>query len=110
MHILRELSISYKGTEYKVVPTMLLLRQIEAGEVTIMEMNQRAAMNKPQASWISHVLFRLLQSAGCKDSEVEVYAAISQASDQEQVDLWIAALSAFVPSEIDAKNPDARAD
>lgn len=110
MHILRELSISYKGTEYKVVPTMLLLRQIEAGEVTIMEMNQRAAMNKPQPSWIAHVLFRLLQSAGCKDSETEVFATLIKASDQEQIDLWLAALSAFVPVEIDAKNQDARAE
>lgn len=109
MGVFRELAIEFGGKEYIVVPTMALLRRIEAAGVSIVKMNQQFSQGEPFLGSQSLVLWKMLESAGCKASEEEVYAALSAMSQEKQAEIIIYILTAFVPTATDPKNPDAPA-
>jgi len=109
MGVFRELAIEFGGKEYIVVPSMALLRRIEAAGVSIVEMNQRFAEGKPYLGAQSLVLWKMLESAGCKASEEEVYSALADMPQGKQAEIIIYILTAFVPTATNPKNLDAPA-
>jgi hypothetical protein len=108
MAIFRELTIKWKGEEYKFVPSMRLMRSIEMGDISFTDIAIRTSRGRPPISHIAFVLAKMLQSGGATVTDDEVYAEMMSA-DQESVTALIGAvLTAFSPSEGNSKNPAAQ--
>ncbi len=106
--IFRELTIKWKGEEYRFVPTMKLMRSIEMGDISFADILARSQLGRPPVSHISYVLSRMLQAAGAKVTEDKVYLEISK-GDQESINhLMRIVLIAFSPVEDNSKNLDAQ--
>ena len=108
MAVFRELTIAWKGAEYKFTPSMRLMRSIEMGDISFTDIAIRTSRGRPPISHIAFVLAKMLQSAGASVTDEEIYAELMGA-DQETVTALIGAvLTAFSPGEANAKNPAAQ--
>jgi hypothetical protein len=107
--IFRDVTITWKGTEYTVTPTMRLLRSIEQGEISLLDISYRTSQGRPPASHIASVLASLLRSAGVVVTDDEVYREFLYADATTIRALTDATLAAFLPVQEPGKNPDAQA-
>jgi len=108
MAVFRELMISWKGTEYKLVPSMKLMRTIEMGDISLTDIAVRTAQGRPPISHIAFVLARMLQSAGATVSEDDAYEELVTGSQEDVTALISVVLQAFSPASANTKNPDAQ--
>jgi hypothetical protein len=108
MAIFRELTIKWKGEEYRFVPSMKLMRSIEMGEISFTDIAVRTSQGRPPISHISFVLAKMLQSAGAKVTDEQVYEELVT-GDQESITFLInLVLTSFSPTEDKSKNQDAQ--
>lgn len=110
MAVFRELTIKWKGEEYRFVPSMKLMRSIEMGDISFTDIAVRTSQGRPPISHIAFVLSKMLLSAGCKVSDEEVYAELISGSQEQVTDLISFVLMAFSPAEQKGKNQDAQTD
>lgn len=108
MAVFRELTITWRGTEYRLVPSMKLMRSIEMGDISLTDIAVRTAQGRPPLSHMAFVLSRMLQAAGAKVSEEEVYSEFIHGEQDEVTQLIGVVIQAFSPGETAAKNPAAR--
>ena len=109
MAVFRELTIKWKGTEYRFVPSMKLMRSIEMGDISFTDIAVRTSQGRPPVSHIAFVLSKMLTAAGCKVTDEDVYAELIGGSANEVANLISFVLMAFSPAETDGKNPAAQA-
>jgi hypothetical protein len=108
MAVFRELTISWKGEEFKFTPSMRLMRSIEMGDISFTDIAVRTSQGRPPISHISFVLAKMLQAAGAKVTDDEVYEELVT-GDQDSITALISlVLTAFSPGENNAKNPAAQ--
>jgi len=108
MAVFRELTITWKGTEYRLVPSMKLMRTIEMGDISLTDIAVRTSQGRPPISHIAFVLARILQAAGAKVTEDDAYQELMTGSQESATALITSVLEAFSPAN--AKNPAARAE
>jgi hypothetical protein len=108
MPVFRELTIKWKGDEYKFVPSMKIMRLIEMGDISFTDIAVRTSQGRPPVSHIAFVLAKILTAAGCKVTDEDVYAELIGGSAEEVTSLISFVLMAFSPAETDGKNPDAQ--
>jgi len=109
MPVFRELTIKWKGDEYKFVPSMKIMRSIEMGDISFTDIAVRTSQGRPPVSHIAFVLAKILTAAGCKVTDEDVYAELIGGSAEEVTNLISFVLMAFSPAETDGKNRDAQA-
>ena len=108
MAVFRELTIKWKGTEYRFVPSMKLMRSIEMGDISFTDIAVRTSQGRPPVSHIAFVLSKMLTAAGCRVTDEDVYAELIGGSADEVANLISFGLMAFSPAETDGKNLDAQ--
>jgi len=108
MAVFRELTINWKGTDYKFVPSMKLMRSIEMGDISFTDIAVRTSQGRPPISHIAFVLAKMLQSSGCKVTDEQVYMELVGGSQANVTALISVVLTAFSPSETNPKNSDAQ--
>jgi hypothetical protein len=106
-NVFRELTISWRGEEYKFVPSMQLMRSIEE-TVSFPDIASRTAEGKPPFSHISFVVWKMLKAAGAKVTEGDVYFEISSGKQETVTEFVSLVLNAFSPVDTDSKNPAAQ--
>jgi hypothetical protein len=99
MAVFRELTINWKGTDYRFVPSMKLMRSIEMGDISFTDIAVRTSQGRPPISHIAFVLSKMLSSVGCKVTDEEVYAELIGGSQDKVTDLISFVLMAFSPVE-----------
>lgn len=109
MAVFRDLTISFRGVDYTVTPSLRLLRQIEQGEVSFTAMAARISAGAPPISQVSFVLAKLLQAADAKVTEDDVYEELWHGEPEAVQHLVTAVLFAFSPGERDPKKLEPRA-
>ncbi len=109
MAVFRELVIVWKGTEYKFVPSMKLMRAIEMGDISLTDIAVRTAQGRPPISHIAFVLARMLQAAGAQVTEEDAYTELMTGTQEAVTALITTVLQAFSPED-SAKNPAAQTD
>lgn len=108
MAVFRELTINWKGKDYKFVPSMKLMRSIEMGDISFTDIAVRTSQGRPPISHIAFVLSKMLASAGCKVSDEDVYAELIGGTQDQVTNLISLVLMAFSPSEANPKNSAAQ--
>jgi hypothetical protein len=108
MAVFRELTITWKGEEFTFTPSMRLMRSIEMGDISFTDIAIRTSQGRPPISHIAFVLAKMLQAAGAKVQDDEVYAELVSGEQESITALISLVLTAFSPSEGNAKNQDAR--
>jgi len=107
--VFRELTLKWQGKEYKVTPSMSLLRSIEMGDISFMDIALRTTQGRPPFSHLATVVAKLLEAAGANASEEAVYMSLTGGKEEETTSLITAAMIAFAPhiNEGDAEKKDA---
>jgi hypothetical protein len=108
MAIFRELTIKWKGEEYRFVPSMKLMRSIEMGDISFTDIAVRTSQGRPPVSHIAFVLSKMLQSAGAKVSDEQVYEELVTGDQESITSLISLVLTSFSPTEDKSKNQDAQ--
>lgn len=108
MAVFRELTIKWKGEEYTISPSMKLMRSIEMGDISFTDIAVRTSQGRPPISHISFVLAKMLQSAGVRVSDEQVYEELISGSQDTVTELISIVLTAFSPSSDKPKNQDAQ--
>ena len=109
MAVFRELTIAWKGAEYKFTPSMRLMRSIEMGDISFTDIAIRTSQGRPPISHIAFVLAKMLQAGGAKVTDEEVYAELVSGKQDSVTDLIGIVLMAFSPSDGgNPKNPAAQ--
>lgn len=110
MSIFRDVTITWRGKDYTVTPSMRLMRLIEMGDISLSDIAVRTSQGRPPISHLAFVIAKMLQSVGSETTEEEVYAEILR-GDQSQVQNMIGVvLMAFSPAEDERGNQDAQSE
>lgn len=104
MAVFRELTITWRGQEYKFTPSMRLMRSIEMGDISFTDIAIRTSQGRPPISHIATVLAKMLQAAGAKVLEEDVYAELVTGSQSDVTELISLVLTAFSPGDDTSKN------
>lgn len=107
MAVFRELTITWKGQEYKFTPSMRLMRGIELNDISFTDIAIRTSRGRPPISHIATVLAKMLQAGGAVVTEEDVYAELVTGSPEDVTALIGIVLTAFAPSD-STKNPAAQ--
>lgn len=108
MAIFRDVTITWRGKDYTVTPSMRLMRSIEMGDISLSDIAVRTSQGRPPISHLAFVISKMLQSVGAEINEEEVYSEILR-GDQSQVQNMIGVvLMAFSPAEDERGNQDAQ--
>ena len=108
MAVFRELTIAWKGSEYRFTPSLRLMRSIEMGDISFTDIAIRTSQGRPPISHIATVLALMLKAGGAKVTEEEVYEELVTGSQDDVTALITAVLTAFSPSDGNPKNPAAQ--
>ena len=109
MSIFRDVTITWRGKDYTVTPSMRLMRTIEMGDISLTDIAVRTSQGRPPVSHIALVLSKMLQSVGANASEDAVFEELIS-GDADQVAAMVGVvMTAFTPQIDEGKNPDARA-
>ncbi len=109
MAVFRELTIKWRGEEYTFVPSMKLMRSIEMGDISFTDIAVRTSQGRPPISHIAFVLAKMLNAAGAKVTDEQVYSELINGTWDEVANLISFVLMAFSPAETDEKKADAQA-
>jgi hypothetical protein len=105
MAVFRDITITWRGTDYTVTPTLRLMRQIESTGISFTSVAARVSSGEPQISFVAKILEKLLQSGGAKVTEDEVFEELWNGDPEAVQHLVTASLLAFSPGERDPKKP-----
>ena len=104
MSIFRDVTISWRGKEYTVTPSMRLMRTIEMGDISLSDIAVRTARGYPPVSHISYVIAKMLEHSGVNVTEDEVYAELVNGEADAVSFLVGAVLNSFTPQMDQGKN------
>ncbi len=107
MTLFRETTITWDGTDYKFVPSMKLLREIEGEGISIMSVAYQVSQGRPQASHMAYIMARCLFAAGAVVSEEFIFAYLSgleQENQKSAMELYQQLMIAITPTP--PKKPD----
>lgn len=108
MSVFRDVTITWRGKEYVVTPSMRLMRSIEMGDISLSDIAVRTSQGRPPVSHLAYVISKMLQSAGAAVTEEDVYAEILR-GEQDQVQNMIGVvLMAFTPPAENEGKADAQ--
>lgn len=110
MAVFRDLIITWKGKDYRLSPSMKLMRAIEMGDVSLTDIAVRTSQGRPPISHIAFVLARMLQAAGASVTEDDAYEELVTGSQEDVTALISVVLQAFSPGDANAKNHAAQAE
>lgn len=108
MAVFRELTIKWRGEEYTFAPSMKLMRSIEMGDISFTDIAVRTSQGRPPISHIAFVLAKMLNAAGAKVTDEQVYSELISGSSEEVANLISFVMLAFSPAETDEKKADAQ--
>jgi hypothetical protein len=108
MAVFRELTIKWRGEEFKFTPSMRLMRSIEMGDISFTDIAVRTSQGRPPISHISFVLAKMLNAAGAKVTDDMVYSELINGTADEVANLISFVMMAFSPAETDEKKADAQ--
>ena len=109
MSIFRDVTITWRGKDYTVTPSMRLMRTIEMGDISLTDIAVRTSQGRPPVSHIAVVLSKMLQSIGANASEDAVFEELISGDADQVADMVGVVMTAFTPQIDKGKNPDARA-
>jgi len=108
MGIFRDVTITWRGKEYTVTPSMRLMRTIEIGVVSFSDIAVRTSRGYPPVSHIAYVISKMLETAGVSASEEEVYLELVNGDAAAVSALIGTVLNSFNPQLETSKNPAAQ--
>ena len=108
MAIFRDVTITWRGKDYTVTPSMRLMRSIEMGDISLSDIAVRTSQGRPPISHLAFVISKMLQSVGADISEEEVYAEILRGEQAQVQNMIGVVLMAFSPAEDERGNQDAQ--
>lgn len=108
MAIFRDVTITWRGREYTVTPTMRLMRSIEMGDISLSDIAVRTSQGRPPISHLAFVVSKMLQSVGAEINEEEVYSEILRGDHTQVQNMIGVVLMAFSPAEDERGNQDAQ--
>lgn len=106
MAVFRDVTITWRGTDYTVTPTLRLMRIIESGNISFTSMATRVSSGDPPISHVAIALAKLLQAAGASVTEDQVYEELWNGDPEAVQHLVTSVLLAFSPGERDPKKPE----
>lgn len=106
--IFEPITIGWRGEEYTITPTMRLLNQVEQ-RVSLSAIAHHLSIGEPRLSHIATALSVLLQAAGVKVSDGEVYQELMSADAEEITAMATAVVAAAFPARPEGKRGNARA-
>jgi hypothetical protein len=110
MSVFREVTLTWDGQEYAISPSLKLMRAIEMNDISFMDIALRTSQGRPPMSHIATVVAKMLQSAGARVSEDEVYQKLILGTENEITTLISGVMMAFSPEQKESlgKKPAAR--
>jgi hypothetical protein len=87
---------------------MKLMRSIEMGDISFTDIAVRTSQGRPPVSHIAFVLSKMLQSAGAKVTDEQVYEELVTGDQESITSLISLVLTSFSPTEDKSKNQDAQ--
>lgn len=109
MAVFRDITITWRGADYTVTPTLRLMRMIESGNISFTAMAARVSSGEPPISHVAIALAKLLQAAGAPVTEEQVYEELWNGDPAAVQHLVTSVLLAFSPGERDPKKPEPHA-
>lgn len=103
MGIFREIELSWNGQDYKLIPTMKLLRRIERGApgegpISIINAMSQSLNGNPQVSIMAYIIQEVMHEAGATEfSDDEVYQEFYGGGQKEVIALWGQVMAALSP-------------
>jgi hypothetical protein len=96
--VFRELVLHWKGTEYRVKPTMAILNRIEQEPFSLSVFAYKMATNNPPLTQLATIIAHFLNAAGAKDvTSEEVYVEIMNGDKRIVGDMAGAVMLAIFP-------------
>ena len=103
--VFRELVLNWKGTEYRVKPTMAILNRIEQ-DVSLSVLAFKITSGNPPLSQLATVIAHFLNAGGAKDVTAEdVYVEIMNGNKKIVGDMAAAVMLAVFPQAGKAEAP-----
>jgi len=112
MSVFRDVTITWRGKDYIVTPSLRTLRTIEMMGISLFAVASSISTGAPAFGSLASIAGVLLRSAGANVSDDEIYAelqrALTSGNAQAVVDMMGVILVAFNPVEEDAGKADAQ--
>lgn len=114
MTVFRDVTITWRGKDYVVSPSLRMLRTIEMMGISIFGVASSIQSGTPAFASIATIAGIMLRSAGANVSDDEIFADMQNALKSEQaqsvVEMMGAVLTAFNPVEDNAGKADAQSE
>lgn len=114
MSVFRDVTITWRGKEYVVTPSLRMLRTIEMMGISIFGVASSIQSGTPAFASLATIAGVMLRSAGANVSDDEIFADMQNALKSEKaqsvVEMMGAILMAFNPVEDDAGKADAQSE
>ena len=112
MSVFREITITWKGREYPIQPSLKTLRTLEMMKISVFSVAENVQSGSYPFASIATIAGVLLRSAGVDVSDDEIFSEIRKTlrngNAQPVVEMMAAILIAFSPAEEDKGNPVAQ--
>lgn len=107
--VFREVALTWRGQEFRLVPSLALMRRLEAQDISLPALVESFKRKEPRMAQLAYVLATCLTEAGCRDvSEDAMFGALTdQARQGEAIALATVVFRAFFPEVGDPKKPAA---
>jgi hypothetical protein len=112
MSVFRDVTITWRGKEYIVTPSIRMLRTIEMMGISLFSVATSISSGAPAFASLSSIAGVMLRSAGADVSDDDVYAemqkSLTSGNAQSIVEMMGVILVAFNPVEEDTGKADAQ--
>jgi len=112
MSVFRDVTITWRGKDYVVTPSLRMLRTIEMMGISLFSVASSISGGSPAFGSLASIAGVLLRSAGADATDEEIYAEIQKAltsgNAQAVVEMMGVILMAFNPVEEDGGKADAQ--
>jgi hypothetical protein len=112
MSVFRDVTITWRGKDYVVTPSLRMLRTIEMMGISLFSVASSISGGSPAFGSLASIAGVLLRSAGANATDEEIYAEIQKAlasgNAQAVVEMMGVILMAFNPVEEDGGKADAQ--
>lgn len=112
MSVFRDVTITWRGKEYIVTPSLRMLRTIEMMGISLFAVASSVSSGAPAFASMSAIAGVMLRSAGADVSDDDIYAemqkSLTSGNTQSVIEMMGAILLAFNPVEEDTGKADAQ--
>lgn len=106
--VFREVVLTWQGQDYRLVPSLKLMRRLEAEGVGPVGLSAAFAQREPRMAQLAYFISICLTAAGCRKDATEE-AIFDRLLDPAQQDATVAVakalITAFLPQVGDPKKP-----